>query len=74
MNTVLQELPEHERAFELLAQESHVPIDVVRPLYKAEWAKLAMGAHITAYISVLTMRNVRRLLRQMGYMPGTSTV
>lgn len=74
MDTVLQERPEHERAIELLAQESNVPIDVVRPLYKAEWAKLAMGAHITAYLSVLTMRNVRRLLRQMGYMPGTSTV
>ena len=74
MNTVLQERPEHVRAIELLAQESHVPIDVVRPLYKAEWAKLAMGARITAYISVLTMRNVRRMLRQMGYMPGSSTL
>jgi hypothetical protein len=70
MYTVLEERPDHERAIEFLAQESHVPIDVVTPLYQAEWAKLAIGARITAYISILTMRNVRRVLRQMGHAPS----
>jgi len=71
MYTLLDERPDHERAIEFLAQESHVPINVVSPLYKAEWAKLAIGARITAFISILTMRNVRRLLRQRG---GVSAV
>jgi hypothetical protein len=74
MYTVLEERPDHERAIEFLAQESHVPVDVVTPLYKAEWAKLAIGARITAYISILTMRNVRRALRQMGYAPSVPAV
>ena len=71
MYTVLDERPNHERAIEFLAHEAHVPINVVSPLYKSEWAKLEIGARITAYISILTMRNVRRLLRQRGYLPGT---
>jgi hypothetical protein len=67
VHTILEQRPDHQRAIEFLAQESHVPIDVVTPLYRAEWAKLAIGARITAYISILTIRNVRRVLRQMGY-------
>ena len=70
MHTLPEERPDHARAIEFLAQESHVPINVVTPLYKAEWAKLAIGARITAYISILTMRNVRRLLRQRGGVAG----
>ena len=70
MHTLLDERPDHQRAIEFLAHESHVPINVVSPLYQAEWAKLEIGARITAYISILTMRNVRRMLRQRGYAPG----
>jgi len=67
MYTLIEERPEHERAIEFLAQEAHVPIHVVKPLYKAEWTRLAIGARVTAYLSILTMRNVRRMLRQQGY-------
>ena len=54
----------HERAIEALARQSHVPINHVAQLYARELAALAVGAHITGFLTVLTTRKVREILRQ----------
>lgn len=53
-----------ERAIELLAQESKVPVDEVARLYRNEWAALEDGARITSFVAILTTRNVREMLRR----------
>ena len=58
-----------DRAIDFLAEESQVPIDVVARLYKTERVKLEAGARITGFISILAIRNVRRLLRRSGDTP-----
>lgn len=55
-----------DHAIDFLAKESRVPIDVVARLYHAERVKLEAGARITGFISILAIRNVRRLLRPIG--------
>jgi hypothetical protein len=62
----------HERASEALARESHVPIDHVAQLYEREWAALTAGAHITGFLTILTIRNVREILRQRPHPAGAS--
>ena len=59
-----------QRAIDFLAQESHAPIDVVARLYKDERTRLEAGARVNAYIPILAIRNVRRLLRLSGHMPA----
>ena len=54
----------HERAIEALARQSHVPIDQVAQLYERELAMLAVGARITGFLTILTTRKVREILRQ----------
>ena len=54
----------HERAIEALARESHVPIDQVAQLYELELTALKAGARITGFLTILTTRKVRALLRQ----------
>ena len=60
-----------ERAIELLAQESQVPVDEVARLYRNEWAVLEDGARITGFVAILATRNVRETLRRrrMGKRP-----
>ncbi len=53
-----------ERAIELLAQESQVPVDEVARLYRNEWAVLEDGARITGFVAILATRNVRETLRR----------
>ena len=53
-----------ERAIELLAQESQVPVDEVARLYRNEWAELEDGARITGFVAILATRNVREMLRR----------
>jgi Protein of unknown function (DUF3562) len=57
----------HERAIEALARESHVPIDHVAHLYEHELAVLTVGARITGFLPILTIRKVREILRQHGH-------
>jgi hypothetical protein len=57
----------HERAIEALAQEAHVPIEQVAQLYERELAVLTVGARITGFLSILTIRKVRDLLRQHSH-------
>lgn len=59
-----------QRAIDFLAQESHAPIDFVARLYKDEKIRLEAGARVSAYISILAIRNVRRLLRLSGHVPA----
>ena len=64
------ETPDHQRAIDFLAQESQAPIDVVARLYNDEMTRLEAGARVNAFISILAMRNVRRLLRLSGHTPA----
>jgi hypothetical protein len=54
----------HERAIEALARQSHVPIEHVAQLYERELAVLTVGARLTGFLTILTTRKVRELLRQ----------
>ena len=54
---------QRQRACEFLARESQVPLDEVERLYEDEWARLALDARMTGYLSVFTVRNVRNSLR-----------
>ena len=57
----------HERAIEVLARQSHVPIEQVARLYKHELAVLTVGARITSFLTILTTRKVREILRQRSH-------
>jgi hypothetical protein len=57
---------QQQRACEFLAREAHVPLDEVKRLYEQEWARLALNARMTAYLGILTVRNVRNSLRARG--------
>src|SRR5438128_11249920 len=54
----------HEGAIEALAREAHVPIEQVAQLYAHELAVLTAGARITGFLTILTTRAVREILRQ----------
>jgi hypothetical protein len=54
----------HERAIEALARESHLPIDQVAQLYEHELTGLKVGARVTSFLTILTTRKVREILRQ----------
>jgi hypothetical protein len=53
-----------QRAIELLARESRVPISEVAQLYEDERAELAVDARITRFLPILALRKVRALLYQ----------
>jgi len=57
----------HERAIETLARQSHVPIDQVTRLYERELAALTVSARITGFLTILTTRKVRAILRQRSH-------
>jgi hypothetical protein len=54
----------HERAIELLARESQVPVDQVAQLYEDARAQLEVGARIRGFLGIFAIRNVRKMLRQ----------
>jgi hypothetical protein len=58
----------HEGAIEALAREAHVPIEQVAQLCAREWTVLTAGARITDFLTILTTRKVREILRQ-GHHP-----
>jgi len=55
----------HERAIEALARQSHVSIDHVVPRYERELAALTVGARLTGFLTILTIRKVREILRTL---------
>jgi Protein of unknown function (DUF3562) len=57
--------PAHvDTEIELLAQETHMPRDLVARLYASARAKLERTARIKTYIPVLIHRQVKALLRE----------
>jgi hypothetical protein len=57
----------HERAIAALTQQFHVPIDHVAQLYERELAVLTAGARVTSFLTILTIRKVREILRQRSH-------
>jgi Protein of unknown function (DUF3562) len=49
---------------ELLAQETHLPRELVAKIYSSERAKLEKTARIKTYVPVLIHRRVKALLRK----------
>jgi hypothetical protein len=54
---------DHKRMIELLAEESTVSIGEVTRLYEHERAGLEASARVKRFLPILTIRNVRELLR-----------
>lgn len=63
----------HQRAIESLAEQARVPIDEVAQLYEAKWAALRVGARITTFLAILTIRGVREILRQRSGLPASGS-
>lgn len=59
----------HERAIAILAHQSHVPLDHVTRLYERELTVLTVRARITGFLTIVTTRKVREILRQRRH-PG----
>jgi hypothetical protein len=57
-----QLLSQEQWAIELLARETRTEIAKVREIFLLEYKKLALGAHITAYLPLLTCNFVRGIL------------
>lgn len=64
VSTQLRDSSAQGRAIEALAHEAHVPIEHVAQLYAYELAVLTAGASITGFLTILTTRKVREILRQ----------
>jgi len=65
LSTHPRESSTHERAIEDLARQSHVSIDQVAQLYERELAALKIGARVTGFLTILTTRKVREILRTL---------
>lgn len=55
-----------DRKVEFLAEEFHVPVEVVATLYERECAELALQARVTSYLPIFAIRNVRGILGELG--------
>ena len=53
-----------ETEIELLAQETHMPRELVAKIYSSERARLERTARIKTYVPVLIHRQVKALLRE----------
>ena len=73
-STPPRESAKHERAIAALAQQSHVLFDHVAQLYECELAVLTARARITDFLTILTTRKVREILRQRRQPARTSEV
>lgn len=63
MNDKHSEKSHQDLAVEFLAKESNVSIEDVARLYRSELARLAFGAHISLFLPIFAIRNVREVLR-----------
>jgi hypothetical protein len=64
---------DHKRVVAFLATKCTQPIDEVTRLYEHEWAGLQAAARIKRYVTILTIRRVRDLLREKSVV-GTPTL
>jgi hypothetical protein len=53
-----------QRAIEVLARESQVPVNEVAQLYEDARARLEVGARIRGFLGIFAIRNVRKMLRR----------
>jgi hypothetical protein len=57
-----QLLAQEQWSIELLARETHTEIAKVQKIFLIEYRKLAVNAHITSFLSLLTCNCVRGIL------------
>jgi hypothetical protein len=62
-------LAEEQPTIEMLARESHTAIEKVQEVFLLEYAKIAAGAHITAFLPLLACNRVRAALRAQNAQP-----
>jgi hypothetical protein len=53
-----------QRAIEVLARDSQLPVNEVAQLYEDARARLEVGARIRGFLGIFAIRNVRKMLRQ----------
>lgn len=58
----------HRRYIELIAEESHLPIPQITPMYASALASLQATACVEDYLPIFVWRRVRSLLKAGG--PG----
>jgi predicted ThiF/HesA family dinucleotide-utilizing enzyme len=56
----------HESAISSLRNRTGAPLAEVRSLFAQEFSRLELGAKVRSYLSVLTVSNVRTMLRRKG--------
>ena len=56
---------QHEPVICALSQQLHIPVSDVGAIYTKELARLAAGARIESFLSVLALRNTRAVLRDL---------
>jgi hypothetical protein len=61
-----KEAVRHERAIRSLHDRTGAPLPEVRRLFAHEFSRLELGAKARSYLSVLTVSNVRAMLRRKG--------
>ena len=61
-----KEAVRHERAIKSLRDRTGAPLLEVRRLFAQEFSRLELGAKVRSYLSVLTVSNVRAMLRRKG--------
>ena len=54
----------HQRAIEVLAAESQVPVNEVARLYEDARAELEAGARVRSFLGIFALRKVRNTLRE----------
>lgn len=57
--------PAVEEFIRALADETHVPMEIVAKMYEETWTDFSDGARIMDYLPVLVARRVRENLRTM---------
>ena len=58
-------LVQEERAIARLARDTHIAVAKVQEIFLAEYQRLALKAHIKAFLPVLVTKRVRAILRKM---------
>jgi len=61
-----KEAASHERAIGSLSARTGTPLADVRRLFAQEFSRLEISAKTRSYLSVLTVSNVRAMLRRKG--------
>lgn len=64
MPTLFSKESHHQRAIEVLAAESQVPVNEVAQLYEDARAELEAGARVRSFLGIFALRKVRNTLRE----------